>query len=153
MAPQGKIALFHFVLSVLLYIDNYQYHVVFLPEVFKWMFLALISPIGTLFLPFGITYCCSVPHPVDIAIMGVFFAINSYAEIFLACKILTAIRLSKQFNSAPELLFLACILQSPFFFWSTAANERQILSALPLQPHLLPSVSTFWPFSSAPFYE
>jgi hypothetical protein len=108
---QKKIfALAHLLISASLHILLHQWHGSLLPSVlhrcFEWLFLALISPFGIIALPAGLTYCCTSPHPISVAIMGFFFACNSYSWFYLLSNISQLIAPRKNI----ELLLMSVLL-------------------------------------------
>jgi len=138
ISKQGKFTLTHLLLSAALYVLLYQWYIR-LPSVldrcFEWLFLALISPFGIVALPAGLTYCCASPHPGSVAIMGLFFAFNSYSWFYLLSKISQLIAPRKDIDQLLSVLLIIAILgcfSLSYFYQDKKDSISVALMASPL---------------------
>jgi hypothetical protein len=88
MRKQAKAALLHLALSAALYALLYQWKVASAVSfLLASVFLSIIFPVGRIALPLGLSGICHAASPLGVAIMGLFFACNSYLWTFALCKV------------------------------------------------------------------
>jgi hypothetical protein len=108
ISEQGKIALTHLLLSASLYVLLLQWQR-FIPLSVRplWkklfcVFPVLIFPLGYIALPLGMSGRCYGASPIGVALMGVFFACNSYLWACVINKVYQAVKRKRKMAAGTD---------------------------------------------------